>query len=58
MKAEHLHILQHSLGCDEYRACLREMKPALEHHYASNSHHPEHYSNGIQGMSLFDLLLN
>lgn len=43
-------------GTDEYRATLREMKPALEHHYAMNSHHPEHYPDGIQGMSLLDLV--
>lgn len=30
-------------GSDEYRAMLAEMKPALDHHYAVNSHHPEHY---------------
>jgi len=30
-------------GSDEYRASLREMKPAIQHHYAANSHHPEHY---------------
>jgi hypothetical protein len=23
---------------------------------AANSHHPEHYSNGIQGMSLLDVI--
>lgn len=43
-------------GSEEYRATLREMKPALEHHYANNSHHPEHYPNGIEGMSLFDII--
>lgn len=43
-------------GSEEYRACLREMKPALEHHYAANCHHPEHFKAGIDGMSLFDLL--
>jgi hypothetical protein len=43
-------------GSDEYRACLREMKPAIEHHYAHNSHHPEHFENGIDGMSLFDVV--
>jgi Family of unknown function (DUF5662) len=42
-------------GSDEYRACLRQMKPAINHHNAANSHHPEHYPNGIQGMSLLDL---
>jgi hypothetical protein len=42
-------------GSDEYRACLADLKPALDHHYAANSHHPEHYPDGIRGMSLLDL---
>jgi hypothetical protein len=32
------------------------MGEALKHHYAANSHHPEHYENGIAGMSLLDLI--
>lgn len=43
-------------GSDEYRATLREMKPAIAHHYAANSHHPEHYPDGIAGMSLLDVV--
>jgi hypothetical protein len=43
-------------GSEEYRACLRAEKPAIQHHYANNSHHPEHYENGLDGMSLFDVL--
>ena len=43
-------------GSDEYRAALRELGPALQHHYQANAHHPEHYPNGIDGMSLLDLL--
>lgn len=43
-------------GSEEYRACLRKEKPAIQHHYAANSHHPEHYANGVEGMSLFDVL--
>lgn len=43
-------------GSDEYRATLKEMKPAIAHHYAANSHHPEHYPNGIAGMSLVDVM--
>lgn len=43
-------------GSEEYRSCLRKEKPAIEHHYAHNSHHPEFYPNGIDGMSLFDVL--
>ena len=43
-------------GSEEYKGFLAQMKPALDHHYAANSHHPEHYPNGIDGMSLLDLL--
>lgn len=43
-------------GSEEYRACLAAMRPALEHHYAANRHHPEHWPNGIADMSLLDLL--
>lgn len=43
-------------GSGEYKAQLAKLKPVLEHHYAHNSHHPEHYPNGIDGMSLLDLI--
>lgn len=43
-------------GSPEYQACLAEMKPALDHHYANNSHHPEHWPSGIRDMSLLDLI--
>lgn len=43
-------------GSKEYQQCLDEMKPALEHHYAQNRHHPEHNENGLNGMTLIDLL--
>ena len=28
----------------------------LKSHYKNNSHHPEHYENGINGMTLIDLV--
>jgi hypothetical protein len=43
-------------GSEEYKSYLAEMKVALDHHYAANSHHPEHYPDGIRGMSLLDLI--
>lgn len=43
-------------GTDEYRASLKELGPALTHHYAHNSHHPECWPNGIAGMDLLDLI--
>lgn len=30
-------------GSDEYKGYLAAIKPALDHHYAANSHHPEHF---------------
>ena len=47
---------QAPFGSDEYRRRTALLKPMLEHHYANNSHHPEHYENGISGMCLFDLM--
>lgn len=43
-------------GSEEYHAILLEMKPAIDHHYANNRHHPEHFANGIDGMTLIDLV--
>lgn len=43
-------------GSSEYKQFLEGMKPALDHHYKHNSHHPEHYPDGIRGMSLLDLV--
>jgi len=43
-------------GSEEYRESTRLIKPALDHHYSVNSHHPQHYENGINGMNLFDIV--
>lgn len=43
-------------GSDEYAAALSDMKPTIDHHYAHNSHHPEYYERGIDGMDLFDVI--
>lgn len=43
-------------GSDEYKEQLEILKVALNHHYANNTHHPEHYENGINGFDLFDLI--
>lgn len=43
-------------GSDEYKGYMKEMKVAIDHHNKNNSHHPEHYEDGINGMNLFDLI--
>ena len=45
-----------TFGSEEYEEHLKGMGAALEHHYKVNSHHPEHYDNGIGGMCLLDLI--
>lgn len=47
-------------GCtynsEEYKGFLKQLEPALDHHYAKNSHHPQHYPDGVDGMNLFDVI--
>lgn len=43
-------------GTQAYKDCLKEMKPALDHHYKHNRHHPEYFDAGIDGMNLFDII--
>lgn len=43
-------------GTDEYKTALADMGPALAHHYGANRHHPEHFTHGVDGMTLVDLL--
>lgn len=45
-----------ALGSEENKRTLIEMGDALKHHYRSNRHHPEHFVNGIDGMTLVDLV--
>lgn len=43
-------------GSPEYKASLKEMGTALQHHYEQNDHHPEHFERGVHGMDLLQLL--
>lgn len=43
-------------GSEEYEAMRAEMKPALDHHYKTNRHHPEFKDGTINWMNLIDLL--
>jgi hypothetical protein len=54
-KAKGLNTLEY--GSPEYKKMLKEtLKPALDHHYANNSHHPEYHEKGFHDMSLLDQL--
>ena len=55
--AEHtLQLANLSYGSDAYKESLEQLKPALDHHYASNRHHPEHFVNGVNDMTLIDII--
>jgi hypothetical protein len=41
---------------DDYKQAIIGMGNVLKHHYAVNRHHPEHFENGINGMTLIDLI--
>jgi len=44
-------------GSDEYREMLAAMKPAIDHHQATNRHHPECYGpENVSGMDLIDIV--
>jgi len=45
-----------TFGSEEYKESLKELEVALTHHYENNTHHPQHYENGINGFDLFDLV--
>lgn len=43
-------------GSEEYNECLAALQPALNHHYSTYRHHPEHFDNGVYDMTLLDLI--
>ena len=40
----------------EYKAGLERVQDAVDHHYMLNTHHPEHFPDGVKGMTLLDLI--
>jgi hypothetical protein len=47
---------EYGYGSPQYEAVVKELNPLLRHHFDANRHHPEHYPNGINGMTLVDVL--
>lgn len=43
-------------GTPEYSRRTALLKTMIDHHYARNNHHPEHYEDGVDGMDLFDII--
>lgn len=43
-------------GSEEYKSMMKEMNIAIDHHVRTNRHHPEHFTRGVNGMNLVDIL--
>lgn len=43
-------------GTPEHRAAFAPFKDIIAHHYAHNRHHPEHWPDGVNNMSLLDCI--
>ena len=49
--SENVHKLKKmTYASEEYKETLERLKPALDHHYKLNPHHPEHYEKGFEDM--------
>lgn len=46
---------QHPFGSKEYKESLKD-NDVIDLHFSRNSHHPEFYPNGIDDMSLLDVI--
>lgn len=49
-------LLNVSYGSKEYNELQKRIKPAKIHHFQKNTHHPEHWQNGISDMTPLDLI--
>jgi hypothetical protein len=45
-----------TFGSDQYKMALDGMGEGVQRHYRANRHHPEHYENGVNGMTLIDVV--
>lgn len=49
-------IRRATFGSDEYKQALDGMGEGVKLHYKANRHHPEHYENGVNDMTLMDVV--
>ena len=41
---------------DGHKKAMESLKPAIDEHYKVAEHHPQHHENGVNGMTLIDML--
>jgi uncharacterized protein DUF5662 len=47
---------EHPFGTPGYFRAKEAISEATKKHFAANRHHPEHFENGVEGMTVVDLL--
>lgn len=49
-------LKEREFGTDAYKIALDGMGEGIALHYKANRHHPEHYENGVNGMTITDVI--
>lgn len=49
-------LQKYAYGTPEFKAALQKIKPAIQHHYENNDHHPEYFEAGISQMNLIQIV--
>lgn len=49
-------LAQTDYNSEDYTQLLEKVKPAIDHHYSKNRHHPEYHANGVNDMNLVDIM--
>lgn len=49
-------LKEREFGTDAYKIALDGMGKGIQLHYKANRHHPEHYPNGVNNMTLMDVV--
>lgn len=49
-------LKEREFGTDAYKLALDGMGEGIALHYKANRHHPEHYENGVNGMTIIDIV--
>ena len=45
-----------TFGSEYYKQALDAMGEGVQHHYQMNRHHPEHFADGVDDMTLVDII--
>ena len=49
-------LKEREFGSEAYKIALDGMGKGIELHYKANRHHPEHYANGVNDMTIIDVI--